>query len=120
MSWATARPVVAAVSALLAVAGVAAHLGTSVAGPVVVWFLLVGPGMTVVHLLGLDDPLPEVVATVAISIALGVAVAEALLFLGLWSPVLLLLILAALTLAGAALSTTWFPGSRALSARDGS
>jgi hypothetical protein len=118
MRRASTWPAVAAISALAAVGAVAADFGTPVRGPLVVWFLLVGPGLTVVGLLGFADPWLELAASVAISMALGVAVAEAMLFLGLWSPTLGLLVLAALTLAGAAFSATRPSDSPALSAVD--
>jgi hypothetical protein len=104
MKRATVRPAVAAVSALAAVVAVVADVGSPMQGPLIGWFLLVCPGMTVLALLPSVDPLLELAATFAISIALGVVVAESLLYLDLWSPVRCLGILAALTVAGAGLS----------------
>jgi hypothetical protein len=100
----TLRPAVATVSALAALAAVLGDMDTGVRAPLVFWFVLTGPGMTVVSLLRVRDPLLEVAATFAISLALGVGVAEALLYLDLWSSVLGLWVLSVLTLVGAAVS----------------
>ena len=99
----TPRQSVAAISALATVAVVLSGTGAPLRAPLVFWFLLVCPGMVVMEAIGVEDRLLAATATVAISIALGVVVAETLLFLGAWSPTLGLVVLAALTLVGAAL-----------------
>ena len=97
-------PTVAAISGVAALGVVVIDADTVVKGPLVAWFLLVCPGMTVVNLLDITEPILRFAATFGISIALGVVVAEALLYLGWWSPVLGLGILCGLTVAGALLS----------------
>lgn len=59
----------------------------SVRAVIVVPFLLVCPGLAVVRLLGVGDPLAQVVLGVAASLGLEAAVAEMTLFAGAWSPV---------------------------------
>jgi uncharacterized membrane protein len=119
MKRAMTRPTIAAVSGLAALGAVTAGLGDVVRTPLVLWFLLVCPGMTVVELLGLTDPLLRFIATIGISIAVGVFVAQTLLFLGLWSPVLGLGILCTLTVVAAVFSAKSATGSLVPRAGDG-
>jgi hypothetical protein len=91
------------------VAGVTAGLGAVALAAVLVQpgpplqpllvfaFLLVAPGVSVVGLLEPSSLMWHLVMGVAISIALGVAVAQVLLFMGVWSPELGLLLLVAVT-----------------------
>ncbi|HET8716983.1 MAG TPA: hypothetical protein VFM50_04465 [Nocardioidaceae bacterium] len=60
-------------------------------------FALAAPGLAVVGLLEPSSLMWHLVMGVAISIALGVAVAQVLLFMGVWSPELGLLLLVAVT-----------------------
>jgi hypothetical protein len=106
------RPAIATGSALAAVGAVTSDVGNPLRGALVAWFLLVGPGLTVVNLLRIRGPLIELVATFAVSMALGVAVAETLLYLGWWSPRLGLVILSSLTVALAVISLVSPRGSR--------
>jgi hypothetical protein len=52
---------------------------------VVLVFLAIGPGMALVGLLGLDDPLEEVLLVVGASLVLDLLVAEALVLSSAWS-----------------------------------
>jgi len=66
------------------------------------WFLFVCPGMALVRLLHLDQPLAEWVAAVALSIALGGIIASVLVYTQSWSPAVALEALVAVTVGGAA------------------
>jgi len=67
-----------------------------------VWFLLVCPGLALAPLVRLSDALGTATVAIALSIALDMIVAAALLYAGVWSPVAAFMILATITLAGAA------------------
>jgi len=69
-------------------------------------FLLVCPGLALVRLLRLDDPLLELTLAVAFSLALAGLVAVALLYADLWSPGAGLVILVVITLVGTLLEST--------------
>jgi hypothetical protein len=99
MRTAALWPAVAATSALAATGAVGFGVTTPLRGVLVIWFVIVCPGMAVVALLRIRDPLFVLVATIAISLALGVVVATSLLYLDLWSPRRALVILGGLTLA---------------------
>ena len=97
--WAAVVAVAAVAAPALALAGAPA----AVRLPVVLVFLLLGPGMAFVPLLGLGDPVAELTVAVGISLAVDVAVALAMLYAGAWSPPATLVVVAALALCGAAL-----------------
>jgi hypothetical protein len=97
--WAAIGAVAAVAATALALAGAP----TAVRLPVVLVFLLLGPGMAFVPLLGLGDPVAELTIAVGISLAVDVAVALAMLYAGAWSPPATLVVVAALALCGAAL-----------------
>ena len=65
-------------------------------------FLLVAPGLAWVHLLPVDGPVEQGAVAVALSLALDVLVAEALLFLGLPGPVPAAIVLALVAAGGLA------------------
>jgi hypothetical protein len=104
MSRFAVRPVVAIVSALAVTGALVFDLDNPLRGALVFWFLLACPGMAVVTVLRIIDPLFEMVASVGLSLALGAAVAESLLYLHLWSPWLGLLVLVTLTITAASIS----------------
>jgi hypothetical protein len=60
-------------------------------------FVLAGPGLALIGLLEPSSLMWHLVMGVAISIAVGVVVAQVLLFVGAWSPQLGLLVLVAIT-----------------------
>jgi hypothetical protein len=102
--WHALRPTVAIVSALAVTGATVLDLGNPLRGALVAWFLLACPGLAAVALLRITDPLLQLVASIAVSLALGVAVAESLLYLDRWSPRLGLLLLVTFTLASASIS----------------
>lgn len=67
---------------------------------VVMWFLCVCPGIALVRLLRLHEPVVEWTLAVALSIAMDAIVAGIQLYTGRWSPALTLEIVIALSLAG--------------------
>ena len=69
--------------------------------PLVVVFAIVAPGAAIVPLLGLRDPLGEFTLALGTSLALDVVVAGGLLYAHAWAPRAGLVILVALTVAGA-------------------
>jgi hypothetical protein len=79
---------------------VGAHSPVRVA--VILWFVLVCPGLAVVRLLRLSDPVAELSLAVAVSIALAVGVAGIGLYSGLWSPGATLAVLIAITIGAVA------------------
>jgi hypothetical protein len=95
--WAVAVAVAAVAAPAAALAGAPA----AVRIPVVLLFLLLGPGMAFVPLLDLGDPVAELTVAVGISVAVDLAVAMAMLYAGSWSPAATLVVLAALALSGA-------------------
>jgi uncharacterized membrane protein len=92
-----------ALSALAAATAALADLPAPLRAPLVLTFLLLGPGMAFVPLLGLRDPVAELTLALALSLALDVLVAVTMLYADAWSPVGSLLALAGLALAGAGL-----------------
>jgi uncharacterized membrane protein len=66
---------------------------------VVLAFLLVCPGLALVRLLRIREPVTEVTLGVALSVALAVVVPGTMLYAGAWSPQLGLALLIAATLA---------------------
>lgn len=68
---------------------------------ITLWFLAICPGMGLVRLLRLRDPLAELTLAVALSIAFATIVACSVLYAGFWSPPLILIILLAISIGGA-------------------
>jgi len=95
-------PALVAGSALAAAAVALAGAPEAVRVPLVIAFLLLGPGMAFVPLLGLGDPVAELTVALGVSVALDLCVAMAMLYAGAWSPPATLVVLAAIALAGAA------------------
>ena len=96
--------------ALLILASISALLGTVAAGgasPVrallAIWVLSVCPGLAVLGLARLGDPLMETTLVLGLSVALDVIVAGVLTYTIGWRPDLALVILLAFSLGGAAL-----------------
>lgn len=67
---------------------------------VVLWFILFCPGIAFIQLLGLDDLAHEVILAVGLSLAIALFVAICVLYAGLWSPNLILMILVVLSQIG--------------------
>jgi hypothetical protein len=72
-----------------------------VRGVLALWFFLTCPGMAIVGLLRIDDRLAEALLAIALSIAIGMLVALAMVLAHAWSPNAAAALLVALTLAGA-------------------
>jgi uncharacterized membrane protein len=100
-SLVTLRAAVTTVSGLAALAAVLGGTGAPVQPVLVLWFVLVCPGMALVGLLRPPSVILAGTLSVAVSCALAVVVAQAMLFAGTWSPVTGLLALVALTAGGA-------------------
>lgn len=93
-------PVVITASAAMAVATALLDTGPPVQPLLVIWFLLVCPGMAFVRLLRLPGLVLQWILAIVVSIALGVVVSQAFLYLHYWSPVAGLVTLAAFSLVG--------------------
>jgi hypothetical protein len=65
----------------------------------VVSFVLAGPGTAAVQLIDLRDLAAAIAVAVAVSVALATLVATAVLYAGIWSPRLTLVVLVIVTLA---------------------
>ena len=61
--------------------------GTVLCLIVIVWFLLICPGMTMVHYLNLKDGVAELTVAIALSLTIDAIVASIALYAGAWSPV---------------------------------
>jgi hypothetical protein len=101
MTPGTVVPAVVAASSILACAVVLADAPTPLRALVVAWFTLVIPGGAVVPMLGLSDRVAELMLCLAVSLALDLGVASALLYAQAWSPAGGIVVLAAFALAGA-------------------
>jgi hypothetical protein len=88
-------------SAVLAGALALAGMHSPLRVAVVLWFVLVCPGMAFVRLLDLEDAAAELALAVALSIALATAVGGVALYGGLWAPGASLAVLVAITIAAA-------------------
>lgn len=75
-------PLVIGLSAAVAAAAVYADIDAAARAIVVLWFMLVCPGMAIVRLLRLSDPLTEFAIAVALSLAIETVLAVALLYAG--------------------------------------
>ncbi len=94
---------------LVLVAGGASPLRTLL----VVWFLLACPGLALAPLIGLNDAIGTATVAITLSIAIDIIVVGMLLYAGAWSPVAGYLMLAAVTIAGAAGQLAAAAGGRA-------
>jgi hypothetical protein len=101
--------VISAIAVLLAVFG---ELVNPLRAAIVLWFLVVCPGMAFVRLLRLGEGWVEWTLAVALSLALDALVAAGMLFAGRWAPQAGLIILTGLTLLGVALRVIQLSGRR--------
>jgi len=99
---ATLRAAVATGSALAAVAAVLADVGAPVQPALVLWFVLVCPGMSFVGLIRAPSLSFALTLSISASCALAAVVAQAMLFAGVWDPLIGLIGLAEITVVGAA------------------
>ena len=93
-------PLLITLSLIGAVAAIVADAPQPVRAILLLWFLVVCPGMAFVRLLRLQGALLEWTLAVALSLAIDLLVAVFVLYVGLWSPVWILVAIATLTLAG--------------------
>jgi hypothetical protein len=100
---APSAPIAVALAAVAAMAVALAGAPGALRVPLVLGFLLIGPGMAFVPLLDLGDPVAELTVALGVSLALDLAVAMAMRYAGAWSPLATLAVLAAIALAGAGL-----------------
>ena len=96
-----AWPVIIILSAAMAGLLTYVDVGSPLRLVVVMWFMLVCPGMVLVRFLALRDPLFEWTLAVALSLAADAFVAGALLYAGKWSTSSAFALLLGLTVAGA-------------------
>ena len=87
--------------ALAALAAGFVHAPSAIRVPLVLAFALLGPGLAVTPLLGLEDPLGEFTLAIGVSLAADVVVAIAMLYAHAWAPQAGLAILVLVTLAAA-------------------
>jgi hypothetical protein len=88
-------------SALAMLEGVVVTGASPLRTALVIWFLAVCPGLAIVGLLRLQDPWVVAALVPALSFSIDIVVAGALSFAGLWSPAAAILILVAVSVAGA-------------------
>jgi hypothetical protein len=102
-----------AVAIALALAAGAATLWAAPAPlrpAVVLLFLAVGPGLALVGLLGLDDPLEELMLVIGASLVLDLLAAQALVLAGAWSAEACIQLLMAVAIGGAIAHMRLVPG----------
>jgi len=96
-------PVILIISATIIGVLTLGDISTPLRAPAAFWFLLVGPGMAFVPFLRLKEWLAEALLAIALSIALDALVAGTMLYAGVWSPRLGLVVLVEITFAGVVL-----------------
>lgn len=105
-------PAVLLFSTLAMLEGVAAHGGSPLRTLLVVCFFAVSPGLALVGLLRLSDPWLEAALVPALSLSLDAMVGGALSYAGVWSPAAGILILVAISVAGALTQDVLIPRRR--------
>jgi hypothetical protein len=101
MTLRRAPELIVASSALAMLEGVIATGTSPLRLLAVAWFLTVCPGLAIVGLIGLRDPWLALAVVPALSFAIDVFVGGILSYTGLWSPAAAILVLVALSVAGA-------------------
>jgi hypothetical protein len=86
-------PGVILISSLIVTAAVYGEWPNPLRGILVFGFMLICPGMAFAHLLTSKDQITRFMLVIGLSLALDTAVAEVVLYLGIWSPHLMLMIL---------------------------
>lgn len=86
-------PVVILISSFTVIAAVYGEWPNPLRGILVFGFMLICPGVAFAHLLPGEDQITRFILVIGLSLALDTAVAEAVLYLEIWSPHLILLIL---------------------------
>ncbi len=103
-AWSRAWALIILVSTIAVVVVTVIGAPEAIRGPVTVWFLVTCPGMALARLLGLRQPLIELMVGLALSLALTGLVASVFLYSGAWSPVWSLVVLVAITIGGLAVA----------------
>jgi uncharacterized membrane protein len=80
-------PIASACFAVATIAVVVAGINSPLRPALVLLFLVLAPGMALVRLLGIPDPIAVIMLAIAISLALGGVVAGTMVYTGTWSPV---------------------------------
>ncbi len=96
-------PIIILASTIGAGLAVVGNFGTPIRPMISFWFLLICPGMAFVRLLRLRGCLTELTLAVALSIAIDTVVAEAMLYVRIWSPTRGLVVLMCISVVGAVL-----------------
>jgi len=86
-------PAVILLGSLMVTAAVYGEWQNPLRGILVFGFMLICPGMAFAHLLPGKDQITRFILVIGLSLALDTAIAEVVLYLGIWSPRLILLIL---------------------------
>jgi uncharacterized membrane protein len=106
------RPTLVAASVLALGAVAAAGVASPLRPLLTVWFLLFCPGLALAPLLRLGDGWNQLAVAIPLSIALDILVASAFMYAGAWSAPLIVAVLAAISLLGAALQVRGWRVSR--------
>lgn len=93
-------PAIILLGCLLVIAAVFGEWQNPVRSILVFGFMLICPGLAFAHLLPGKDQLTRFILVICLSLALDTAAAEVILYLGMWSPHLILLILIGLCCLG--------------------
>lgn len=102
-------PAVLALAALFAGLLVALEAPAPIRLPVVLLFLAMGPGLSIINLFGIDDITQKLTLSLGLSVALDTIVAGLVLYAGLWSPRGIMLVLVLITLTGAVAQLRYTP-----------
>lgn len=86
--------------------------GSALRPPVVLWFMLIGPGLALVALVSKGDALTEITLGVALSMGIDTLLALAMLYAGVWRPTWALFALVALAVGATAVGAAR-PGTAA-------
>ncbi len=96
-------PIIIIASAIGAGLAMVGNIESPIRPVIAFWLLLICPGMAFVRLLHIEERLTELTLAIALSIAIDTIVAEAMLYAGVWSSELGLVVLICLSIVGVAL-----------------
>jgi hypothetical protein len=77
-------------------------------------FLAIGPGLAVIWLIGITDPIARLALVVPVSLAVDALVVSMVLYLGIWSPELVMYLVVLLTIGAIAVAPFERPARAAL------
>ena len=101
--WAT----IILVSAVMAAALVVGDVAHPVRPALVLWFVVICPGMAFVRLLAVGDRLVALTLAIALSLAIDTIVAAILLYFDAWQPTWGFIAILVITLCGATIEVWW-------------